>query len=152
MNKTDKSLPLGVFSASVNHSQFLAHDGGLVTQSCPTLATPWTVACQAPLSMGFSRPEYWSGLLCPSPGDLTHPGIKPRSPALAGRFFTIEPPGEPHIHIYLILSKLINVNKLLLLLSTFRIKNLNLQRSSPSITGVYLLRNVCTLPPSGGSK
>ena len=82
MNKTDKSLPPGVFSASVNHSQFLAHDSGLVAQSCPTLATPWTVACQAPLSMGFSRPEYWSGLLFSSQGDLPDPGIEPVSPAL----------------------------------------------------------------------
>ena len=45
-------------------------------------ATPWTVACQAPLSMGFSRQEYWSGLPFPSPGDLPDPGIEPRSPAL----------------------------------------------------------------------
>ena len=54
-------------------------------------ASPWTVAHQAPLSMGFSRQEYWSGLPCPSPGDLPNPGIKPTSlmsPALAGRFFT----------------------------------------------------------------
>ena len=61
-------------------------------------ATPWTVACQAPLSMGFYRQEYWSGLLFPSPGDLPDPGIKPEfpvSPALAGRFFTTEPPGKP---------------------------------------------------------
>ena len=56
--------------------------GGLVTKSCPTLATPWTVACRAPLSMGFSRQEYWSGLPFPSSGDLPNPGIKPRSPAL----------------------------------------------------------------------
>ena len=45
-------------------------------------ATPWTVAYQALPSMGFSRQEYWSGLLFPSPGDLPNPGIKPRSPAL----------------------------------------------------------------------
>ena len=54
-------------------------------------ATLWTVACQLPLSMGFSRKEYWSGLPCPPPGDLSDPGIKPvsfMSPALAGRFFT----------------------------------------------------------------
>ena len=54
-------------------------------------ATPWTVAHQAPLSMGFSRQEYWSGLPCPPPGDLPKPGIEPAclmSPALAGRFFT----------------------------------------------------------------
>ena len=62
--------------------------GGLVTKSCPTLVTPWTVVCQSPLSMGFSRQEYWSGLLFPSPGYLPDPGIEPRSPALAGRFFT----------------------------------------------------------------
>ena len=45
-------------------------------------ATPWTVAYQAPLSMGFSRQEYWSGLPFPSPGDLPDPGIEPRSSAL----------------------------------------------------------------------
>ena len=63
----------------------------LVTQSCPTLFDPWTVACQALLSMGFSRQEYWSGLPFPSAGDLPDPGIKPTSlmsPPLAGRFFT----------------------------------------------------------------
>ena len=56
--------------------------GGLITKSCPTLVTPWTVACQTPLSIGFSRQEYYSGLLFPSPGDLSDPGIEPRSPAL----------------------------------------------------------------------
>ena len=50
--------------------------------------TQWTVACQAPLSMGFYRQGYWSGLPFPSPGDLPNPGIEPASPALAGRFFT----------------------------------------------------------------
>ena len=47
-------------------------------------ATPWTVACQIPLSMEFSRQEYWNGLPFPSPGDLCHPRIEPRSPALSG--------------------------------------------------------------------
>ena len=56
--------------------------GGLVARSCPTLSTPWTVVCQAPLSMGFSKQEYWSGLPFPSPGVLPDPGIEPRSPAL----------------------------------------------------------------------
>ena len=60
---------------------FICSDG-LVIKSCPTLVTLWTIACQAPLSMGFSRQEYWSGLPFPSPGDLSHPGIEPRSPAL----------------------------------------------------------------------
>ena len=57
--------------------------GGLPAKSCPTLATPWTIAGQAPLSMGFFRQEYWSGLLFPSPGDLPKPGIEPGSPTLA---------------------------------------------------------------------
>ena len=60
----------------------------------------YTVAHLAPLSMGFSRQEYWSGLPCPIPGDLPDPGIKPAShktPALAGRFFTALPPGKPHM-------------------------------------------------------
>ena len=52
-------------------------------------STPWTVACQAPLSMGFSRQEYWSGLPFPSPGDLPNPGIEPRSPALEADAFTL---------------------------------------------------------------
>ena len=62
-------------------------------------ATPWTVAHQAPLSMGFPRQEYWSGLLFPSPGDLPNPGMEPLSfvsPALAGEFITAEPPGKPY--------------------------------------------------------
>ena len=56
------------------------------------LATPWTVACQAPPSREFSRQEYWSGLPFPTPGDFPHPGIEPAalvSPTLAGGFFTI---------------------------------------------------------------
>ena len=57
-------------------------DDSLVTKSCPTLVTPWPVAFQAPLSMGFSRQENWSGLPFPSPGDLSNPGIEPGSSAL----------------------------------------------------------------------
>ena len=57
--------------------------------------SPWNVACQTPsLSMGFPRPEYWSGLLFPSSGDLPDSGIESESPALAGRFFFTEPPGK----------------------------------------------------------
>ena len=62
-------------------------------QSCLTLCDPVDVARQAPLFMGFSRQEYWSGLSYPPPGDLSDPGIESRSPALAGGFFTTEPPG-----------------------------------------------------------
>ena len=60
--------------------------------------TPWAVAHQAPLSMEFSRQEYWSGLPFPTPGDLPHPGIESKSlasPALVCRFFTTAPPGKP---------------------------------------------------------
>ena len=57
--------------------------------------TPWTVARQASLSMGFSRQEYWSGLPCPPPEDLPHPGSEPVSSVLVGEFFTTEPPGSP---------------------------------------------------------
>ena len=58
------------------------YGGGLVSKSCLTLLTPWTVACQTPLPMGFLRQEYWGGLPFPSPGDPPNPGIKPVSPAL----------------------------------------------------------------------
>ena len=58
--------------------------------------TPWTVTLQAPLFMGFSQQEYWSGLPFPPPGGPPDPGIEPLSPALAGGFFTVEPPGKPH--------------------------------------------------------
>ena len=71
----------------------------MLAQSCPTVCDPWTVACQAPLSIGFSRQEYWSGLLFPTPGVLFNPGVKLESflsSALAGGFFTTLPPGKPH--------------------------------------------------------
>ena len=64
-----------------------------------SLATPWTAAHQAPLSMGFPRQEYWSRLPFSTPG----PGIElasPTTPALAGRFFTTEPPGKPRKTLY----------------------------------------------------
>ena len=67
----------------------------LVTQLCLTLCDPWTVACQAPLSMGFTRQGYLSGLLFPSPGDLPNRGIKPGSPALQGDSLLSELPGKP---------------------------------------------------------
>ena len=60
-----------------------------------SFVTPWTVALQAPLSMGFPSQEDWSGLPFPSPGDIPDPEIEPTAPALAGRFFTAAPPGRP---------------------------------------------------------
>ena len=70
-------------------------------QLCPTLCnSPWTVAHQSPLSMRFSKQEYWNGLSFPSPEDLPDPEMEPmslshESPALAGEFFTMVPPGKP---------------------------------------------------------
>ena len=61
--------------------------------------TSWTVAHQAPLSMEFSRQEYWSALLFPSPGDLPNPGIEPGFPALQADALSSEPPGKPCVHI-----------------------------------------------------
>ena len=68
---------------------------GLVCSVISDSLPPHVMAQQAPLFMGFPRQEYWEGLPFPSPGDLPHPGMEPRSPALAGRFFTAEPPGMP---------------------------------------------------------
>ena len=62
--------------------------------------TPLTEVHQTPLSIGFSRQEYWSGLSCPTPGDLPDPGIEPASlgsPPVAGGFFTPAPPGKPYV-------------------------------------------------------
>ena len=70
-------------------------------------ANPWTVAYQAPLSMGFSREEYWSGLPFPSPGDLPNPGIKPGSPTLWADAFPSEPPGKtpkPYVNLNYLLG------------------------------------------------
>ena len=80
--------PMSLHCAALSHVQLFA--------------TPWTVAHQAPLSTGFSRQEYWSGLPFPSPGDLPDPGIQPTSlasPALVGGFCTTEPPAHKSIHI-----------------------------------------------------
>ena len=69
----------------------------LVAKSCPTLATPWTVAYQATLSMGFHRQEYWCELPFPTLVDLLNAGTKPKFPALTGGFFTTEPQGKSNL-------------------------------------------------------
>ena len=69
-----------------------------------SFATPWTVSCQAPLSMGFSRQEYWSGLPFPSPGDLPDLGLALMFPTLVGRSLTTEPPGNPKYSRCLLLN------------------------------------------------
>ena len=81
--------------------------------------TPWTVSFQAPLSMGFSRQEYWSRLPCPPPGDLPDPGIEPMSlmsPALAGGFFTTSATWEATVNeseVYVTVEKLLNLSQFL---------------------------------------
>ena len=75
--------------------------GGLLAKLCLTLATPWTVACLASLPIGFSRPEYRSGLPFLSPGDLPDPGMKPRSPALQADSLPTELEGSPNVILVL---------------------------------------------------
>ena len=70
--------------------------GGLIAKSCSSLVTPWTAACQAPLSIGFARQEYWGGLPFPSPGDLPDPGIKPGSPVLQADSLPADLPGKSY--------------------------------------------------------
>jgi len=85
--------------------QFHSHeDACVLSRLCvQPFVTPWIISCRAPLSVGFSRQEYWSGLPCPPPGDLPNPGIKPVplvSPALAGGFFTTSATWEAPVIIY----------------------------------------------------
>ena len=78
-----------------------------------SFVNPWTVVCQAPLSMELSRQEYWSGLPCPTPGDLPNPGIKPGSPALQADSLLSEPLGKPkgigYAHLNIIIQ-LVQIN------------------------------------------
>ena len=82
--------------ANVSESLFDLCGAGLVTKSCATLAIPWTITCQAPLSMRSSRQEYGSGLPFPSPGDPPDAGIEPKSPALQADYLPSEPPEKPN--------------------------------------------------------
>ena len=88
----------GARGQSLGNSSASSSQGAQSLSDVRLFTAPRTVARQAPLSMGFSRPEYWSGLLRPPAGDLSHPGIKPESPAppaVAGRFCTTGTPGKP---------------------------------------------------------
>ena len=75
-------LILRFIKSGMEYDLINSSGGGLVGKLCPSVVTPWAVACQASLSTGFSRQEYWSGLPFPSPGDLLDPGIEPWSPPL----------------------------------------------------------------------
>ena len=77
-------------------------------------ATPWTIACQAPLSTEFPKQEYWNGLPFPSPCYLPNLGTESVSPALAGRFFTTKSPGKPTAyHTFILFISVVNQNYLL---------------------------------------
>ena len=94
-------------------------------QSRQTLFDPMDCACQAPLSMGFSRQEYWSGLPFLLPGDIPDPEIKAMSPVFTGKFFTTEPPGKPSwVHTYQQIHQVGYINYILLCTSTKLKKNL----------------------------
>ena len=85
-----------LFPPDPSHGLWSTAKSESVSRSVMSHSTaPWTVACQAPLSVGFSRQRYCSGWPFPPPGDLPNSGIKPGSPALAGRFFMSEPPRKP---------------------------------------------------------
>ena len=93
-------LMWSIFYMYIGTPQKIFAQGPISVQfSCSVMsnssAISWTIAHQAHLSMVFPRQEYWSGLPFPYPGDLPNPGIEPTSPALAGRFFTVEPSGNP---------------------------------------------------------
>ena len=81
---------------SIKH-HYLYESESEVAQLCPTLCDPMDCSLQAPPSMGFSRQECWSGLLFPSPGDLSDPGIKSKSPTLQADTLPSKPPGKPII-------------------------------------------------------
>ena len=99
LNTGPTGKPYFLFS----HSLFHCGISRCIEYSC-LCCTVWPVAHQAPLSMGFSRQEYWSGLPFPSPGDLADPGIEPGSPALQADSLLSEPPGKPTVGhcVYLI--------------------------------------------------
>ena len=99
----DPGMEPGSFSSPVLAGRFFTtvppeRKKKVKSHSCVRLfATPWTAAHQAPLSMEFSRQEYWNGLPSPSPGDRPHPGVEPRSPALQADVLPSEPPGKSRL-------------------------------------------------------
>ena len=108
--------------------------------------TPWTVAHQAPPSMGFSRQEYWSGLPFPSPGDLPEPGIKPRSPALQADVLTSEPPGKPYIYMWWNITQPLKKNKIMPSAATWMsLEIILLSEVSRTEKGKYMISLICEI-------
>ena len=96
-----ETIPIMNLNLSIYHACVCLSECLCALNCLDFFVTLWTVAHQALLSMGVSRQEYWSGLPCPPTGDLPDPGIKPKSPVLASRIFTTEPPGRPYLLVYL---------------------------------------------------
>ena len=127
--------------------------GSLVAKLCLTLVSSWTVACQVPLDMEFSRQEYWGGLPFPSPGGLPDPGIKPRSSALEADALRTEPSEKPTIQrqilycrIYVFLVTFLTWKIFYLLLDVYTLKkNLNWNYTEYHFIA-YLLHLHCVLP------
>ena len=93
-------LPLGMrwLSGSLDEGWLFLESESLLLSYVQLFETPWIAACQSPLSMGFPRQEYWSGLLSPAPRDLPDPETETASPTWVGRFFSTETPGKPSAH------------------------------------------------------
>ena len=102
--------------------------------------TPWIIACQAPLPMEFSRQEYWSRLLFPSPGDLPNPGIKPGSPALQVDCLPSEPPGKPWYNHTMGYYSAIERNDILIYVTTWiSLENIMLSERSQAKKATYCM-------------
>ena len=110
-----------------------------VAQLCPTLCDPMDCTCQAPLSMGFSRQDYWGGLPFPSPGDLPNPGIEPGSPTSQAGCLPFEPPGKPYLlHMGALLVVRPQVGEVFYgLMSTFQVLLLGLSSCTLTLRSVF---------------
>ena len=99
VKNSPQNMEIYIYIYTHTHTHIYAHS---VVQSCLTLYNPlWTVAHWAPLSMGFSKQESWSGLPCPPPGDLPNPRIEPGSSVLQCNSLPLSHQGKPYIYIYI---------------------------------------------------
>ena len=114
-------------------------------------ATPWTVARQAPLFMAFPRQEYWSGQPFPPPGDLSHPGIKPVSPALHADSLPSNPPGKPSPIVSITIYLLMSLRFLPLVQNSSGLQTYILLLLLPCVSHRFLSRPVFMTSPRAGA-